>query len=164
MRVTILLILTTINLTTLGQGLNGKYQNYFGHHFEFNKDFTFKYDYRFDLRHDWATGRWSISDNIISIKFIAIYDTLVRPNKTDSLVLSSDEKANRIDETEFTVSMLSSGGQRIEESFNLVRKRKHLFPLDKKGRINRTRLKGIWPQKKWPWGYKTWPTYYFEES
>jgi hypothetical protein len=164
MRVTILLILTSFSLTTFGQGVTGKYQNYFGHYLEFNKNLTFRYDYKFDLIHDWATGRWTVSDDIIILEFIAIYDTLTRPNKADSLVLSIDEISNRINEEEFAISKLTSGGQHIEESFKLVQKRKRLFPIDKKGEIIRTRRRGIWPQKKWPWGYKTWPPYYFKES
>lgn len=114
--------------------------------------------------HDWATGYWTMSDDKIILEFIAIYDTLTKPNKADSLVLSIDERSNRINEEEFAISNLTSGGQKTEESFRLVQKRKRLFPLDKNGRIIRTRRRGIWPQKKWPWGYKTWPTYFFKES
>jgi hypothetical protein len=70
-----------------------------------NKDSTFRFDWRFDLIHDWATGR------TFNLKFIDVFDTLSRNNKPDSLVLSIDEKSSKINEEEFAQTALVSGGQ-----------------------------------------------------
>src|SRR5687768_6601720 len=106
MRVTTILILTLILTPASGQRLTGKYQDYFGHSLQLNNDSTFRFDWRFDLTHDWATVKWSSSDRLISFHFQNIYDTLSRIGKPDSLVLSLDETSNKIDEEEYATTML----------------------------------------------------------
>ena len=164
MRVTIIIVLTLFYVTALGQRSNEKYQDYFGHTLVLNTDSTFRFDWRFDLIHDWATGRWTISGRTIDLKFIDVYDTLSRLGKSDSLVLSIDEKSNKVNEEEFALTGLVSGGQHKDRFDNKFYQRgKRLYLIDKNGRPIRSRQRGIWPQKKW-WGYKTWPTYYKRDS
>ena len=147
--------------TACGQGLIGKYQDYHGHSLHFKEDSTFRFDWRFDLIHTWATGKWSVSGRTINFRFIDILDTLARPDKPDSLVLSLDEKSNRIDDQVFVTSLLVSEGQ-WRDGFDekLLRKGRRLFIINKNGKPERKRYRGIWPQKKWPFGYKKWPTWY----
>lgn len=160
MRVKIILIFTCFYITASGQRSTEKYQNYFGYTLALNGDSTFRFDWRFDLIQDWATGQWTVSGRTINLTFIDVYDTLSRPDKPDSLVLSIDEKSNKITEEELAQTRLVSGGQdkdRFGDRFYLRGKR--LFPTDKNGSPIKSRQRGIWPQKKW-WGYKTWPTFY----
>jgi hypothetical protein len=164
MRVTIILILTFFYVTAWGQRLTKKYQDRFGHTLVLKNDSTFRFDWRFDLVHNWTTGQWTLSGRTINLKFIDVYDTLSRPNKPDSLVLSIDEKSNKIIEGEFGQTRLVSGRQykdRFDDKF--YQRGKRLYPIDNNGRPIKTRQRGIWAQKKW-WGYKTWPIYYKRSS
>jgi hypothetical protein len=164
MRITTIILLTFVYVIALGQRSTKKYQDYFGHSLVLNNDSTFRFDWRFDMVHDWATGRWTISGRTITLKFIDVYDTLSRPGKPDSLVLSIDEKSNKITGDEFTQLGLLSGGQyknRFGDRF--YQRGKRLYNSDKNGRLIRSRLRGLWPEKKW-WGYKTWPTFYKIQS
>lgn len=164
MRVTTIIVLTFFYATASGQRLPEKYDDYFGHTLVLNTDSTFRFDWRFDMIHDWATGRWAISRRTINLKFIEVYDTLSRLGKPDSLVLSIDEKSNRINEEEFAQTALVSGGQHKDRFGDKYYQRgKRLYPTDKNGRPIKSRQRGIWPQKKM-WGYRTWPTYYIRTS
>jgi len=156
MRLTILLILTFIHLTISGQEYREKYQDYFGHSIELNKDSTFRCEWNFDLMYEWAIGKWTKSDQTIILKFIDVYDTLIKADKQDTLVLSIDEKPDRIEKEEFV-----SGGQH-KERFNDTFRQKgnRLYIINENGRLNRSRQKGIWPQRRFPFGYKKWPTFY----
>jgi hypothetical protein len=164
MRVSTILILTLFYLTASGQRSAEKYQDYFGHTLILNSDSTFRFDWKFDLIHDWASGRWTVSGRKINLNFVDVRDTLSRPDKPDSLVLSVDEKSNKINQEEFAQTRLVSGGQHKDRFVDKFYQRgKRLFPADKNGRPIKSRQRGIWPQKKW-WGYKKWPTYYKRES
>ncbi len=164
MRVTTVLILTFLYVTASGQSSTERYQDYFGNTLVLNSDSTFRFDWRFDLIHDWATGRWTTSGRKICLNFIDVYDTLSRPDKSDSLVLSLDEKSSKINQEEFAQTGRASGGQRKDRfSGRFYQRGKRLFPADKNGRPIKSRQRGIWVQKKW-WGYKTWPTNYKRES
>lgn len=157
-----LIIATT---ASRGQGLVGRYQNHFGRSLELRKDSTFRFDWKFDLVHDWATGRWTVSGKILTLEFIDVYDTLSRAGKPDSLVLSIDEHSNKINQDEFLVTLLTSGQQnkgRFSDKF--YNRGKRLFLVKKNGRPSRSRHSGIWRQKKWPWGYKKWPTFFVKEN
>ena len=165
MRVTTVPVFIFVYVTAWGQELTGKYQDYHGHSLELSRDSTFRFDWRFDLIHTWATGKWSASGRFINFQYISVLDTLQRTDKPDSLVLSLDDISNRIDEQRFMATLLVSGGQRSDEfSDKLFRKGKRLFFVDRNGKLNRKKYRGIWPQKKWPWGYKEWPTWYKKES
>ena len=164
MRVVTILILTFLSVAASGQSSTETYQDYFGHTLVLNSNSTFRFDWRFDLIHDWATGRWTTSGRKINLNFVDVYDTLSRSDKPDSLVLSLDEKSSKISQEEFAQTGLVSGGQHKDRfSDRFYQRGKKLFPADKNGRPIKSRQRGIWPQKKW-WGYKTWPTYYKRES
>jgi hypothetical protein len=165
MRLSTVIVLTFIYSGASGQVLTAKYRDYHGHRLQLNSDSTFRFDWRFDLIHSWATGKWSTSGRTINFQFKNVVDTLSRANKPDSLVLSLDEKSNRINDQEFLSTLLVSGGQQSEQFPNkLFKKGKRLFIIDKEGRLDRKRHRGIWPQKRWPFGYKKWPTLYKVES
>ena len=156
MRALIILTLTLHSLTALGQKWIGKYHDYFGHEIEFYKDSTFKYEYGFDLLHTWAIGKWTTQKDTIYLNFddSRVYDTLVRPNRPDSLIESRDEISSRIDEELFGMQQLSSGGQSSEGiTSRLIKRRGRLYMVDKKGRPINGRRKGFWSPKKWPVWY-----------
>lgn len=164
MRFLTVLVLMFICTSANGQVLTSEYRDYHGHRLKLYNDSTFRFDWRFDLIHSWVTGKWSTSGRTINFQFISIVDTVLRTYKPDSLVLSLDEKSNRVSEQEFLSTLLVSGGQQSEQfPKSLFKKGKRLFILDKEGRLNRKRYRGIWPQKKWPFGYKKWPTWYKEK-
>jgi hypothetical protein len=160
MKLTTLILLTIINIAASGQRLVGKYSAYYGHSLELRDDSTFRYDWHFDLASSWSVGQWKVSNKTVYLKFRNVYDTLTTDGKPDSLVLSSDEKSNRIKNDEFVIGLISSGGQ--GRSVNGITDRlairgKRLYQVDKSGRITRTRESGIWTKKKKP-------TYYFRVS
>jgi hypothetical protein len=156
--------MTFFYVTASGQRSTEKYHDYFGHNLVLNDDSTFRFDWRFDLIHEWATGQWTVSGRTINLKFIDVYDTLSRPDKPDSLVLSIDEESNKISEGEFAQTAFVSGGQHRDRfGIRFYRRGKRLFSTDKNGRPIKNRHRGIGPQKKW-WGYKTWPTFYKRET
>lgn len=113
MRATTILIFIFLYIQTSGQSLGRKYRDFSGHSLEFNSDSTFRFDWRFDLINTWATGRWTTSGRTINLQFVNIYDTLLRTDKPDSLVLSIDENSNKINDEEFASTMLVSGGQSV---------------------------------------------------
>jgi len=154
MRVLTILILTAISAS--GQDLIGKYKDHFGHSLTFNEDSTFRIDWRFDLAHTWAIGHWTMNNKIVNLEFITVYDTLVRENKTDTLVLSTDDKPSRIDNKEFISSLLVSSSQRNDDlTDRLLKKGKRLFLLDDNNKPVKTRQRGIWRKRKKPtWYFK----------
>ena len=160
MRLTTIILLIVINFIASGQSLTGKYNAYYGHSLELKDDSTFRYEWHFDLASSWSVGQWKVSSKTIYLNFKSIYDTLTRDGMPDSLVLSSDEKSNRIRNDEFVIGLISGGGQ--GRSVNGITDRlairgKRLYQLDKIGRIIRTRESGNWTKKKKP-------TYYFRAS
>lgn len=161
MKALFLILLTFSFLASSGQDLQGKYKDYFGHSLELNNDSTFKFEWRFDLIYNWAIGKWSIKGEVLTFNFITVYDTLKRASKPDSLVLSSGTTSNSIDESQFAESQLILGGQFKDRFPNkLKRKGKKLYLINFKGNISRSKQRGIWPQKRWVFGYKKWPIYY----
>ncbi len=157
MRLTTILLLTTISFVASGQRLTGKYNAYYGHSLELRVDSTFRYEWHFDLASSWSVGQWKVSNKTVYLNFTNVYDTLTRDGMPDSLVLSSDEKSNRIKNEEFVIGLISGGGQGRSVSGisdRLAIRGKRLYQVDKSGRIIRTRESGIWTKKKKP-------TYYF---
>jgi len=145
------LILMLLSFGACGQTLIGQYQDYFGHTLELKRDSTFRLDWRFDLAHTWATGRWGFSRETVSLKFIAVYDTLERSNKSDTLVLSSDERSNRVNEHDFAISLLASGGQRKDGiTSKLLQRGSRLIQVDTDGKLLIGKRRGIWRTKKKP--------------
>lgn len=150
-----------ISFEIRGQGITMKYKDYFGHSLELNEDSTFKFEWRFDLIYNWAVGKWSMTDEIIRFDFIDVFDTLVRDSKPDTSVLSIDPISNAINFDQYGLSLLISGGQdRDRFPTQLKKKGKRLYLVDKNGKVQKTRNKGIWPQKRLIIGYRRWPNYY----
>jgi hypothetical protein len=155
MRRLTILLLTTICISATGQSLTGKYNAYYGHSLELKDDSTFKYEWRFDLIKNWAVGQWTFSKDIVTLNFVDVYDTLVRPDKPDSLVLSLDDKSSKINIEEYGSTQLVSGGQHHSDiTDRLIVKRKRLYLMDNNGRPSKVKQRGIWTKKKRP-------TYYF---
>lgn len=118
-----------------GQGLKGKYKDYFGNTLELSKGSTFKIEWRFDLIYNWSTGNWTFSNNVLNLDFVNIYDTLIRTNQPDTLVLSIDLISSAIDEAQFAESALISGGQ-YQDGFphKLKKSGKRLYLVNHKGK------------------------------
>lgn len=158
MRLITLLLLTLIYTSVSGQRLTGKYNTYYGCSLELRADSTFKHDWHFDLASSWAVGQWTVSNGIVYLNFKSVYDTLVRENKPDSLVLSADEKSNKIDQTEFLSYLLSSGRQLPRNDNGLTNrlaiKRNRLYLVDKDWQLMKKKESNIGTKKKRP-------TYYF---
>ncbi len=139
--------------------LIGKYQNYFGSHIQINEDSTFSYSWHFDLMSSWSKGRWSIKNDTLYLKTIPIYDTLSYTDKTgkmvDSLVLSDDDKPERVTTPNF-IGMLSAGGQNRQACPDkLFYDGEKLFGITKQGRLIKEKLMGFWSKQKWvPWYFK----------
>src|SRR5690606_13046096 len=99
----------------------------------------------------WAVGTWTFTDNIVHLIFTDIYDTLARTAKPDSLVLSADEKSDRITGEEFAFSQLASGGQkRVGMTDQLVWRRNKLYLSAGNGQPLRWRFRESFGEKKRP--------------
>jgi len=146
-----IVILSTIIANATGQDLVGKYVAYYGHTLYLREDSTFRYEWKFDLASSWSVGTWKLKKGTLHLNIKPVLDTLTREGLRDSLVLSADEKSNRIHIDEFAITLISSGGQgraldRIPERL-AVRGRK-LHPLNAAGQIVRRREAGIWNKRK----------------
>ena len=130
------------------------YNNRFSKKIELKVDSIFIHNYRFDLASSWTTGKWRIQNDTIYLKTELIMDTLrIRnsENKSikDSLVLSADQRANRIESNEFIVSSLSSGGQnRIEPPKKLYWKKEKLYLINENGTLDLRKLKSFSTDRK----------------
>ena len=154
MRLTTILLLTIISISASGQRLTGKYRAYHGHSLELKADSTFRYEWSFDLFKTWGVGRWKFSDDMVRLGFVDIYDTLTRPNKQDSLVLSGDDKSTKLNPEEFLSSQLGSGGQHHSGiTDRLILKRQRLYLPDKNGRPFRGKQPGVFTKEKKPTWY-----------
>ena len=158
MRLTIAFLLTIISISTSGQRLTGKYAAYYGNSLELKDDSTFRYEWSFDLASSWTVGKWKVSNKTLYLTIVDVYDTLTREGKLDSLVLSSDDKSNRIKIEEFVGNLISGCGQnrKVDRVTNrLAIRGKRLYLMSKTGQVLRTKESGIWDRKKRP-------TYYFK--
>ena len=81
----------------------GEYRAYYGHNLELKDDATFRYESRFDLASSWAVGQTKVSNRMVYLNLKNVYDTLTMEGKSDVLILSSDEKSNRIKIDEFVI-------------------------------------------------------------
>jgi len=135
----------------------GNYDDQFSGSIELKKDSTFIYDYTFDISSSWTTGKWKSYNDTIYLNCKLILDSLqirdVNGSKIkDSLVLSADHKANRIELNEYITSSLSSAGQnRVKLPKKLYWKRKKLFRINDNGTLDLRKIKAFWSDKK----YKT---------
>ena len=137
----------------------GQYRDYFGSQIDLKGDKSFKYTFSFDMSGSWTKGIWTMSGDTVELQMIPTYDTLSQPNLTgiasDSLVLSGDEKAERITQAEFIATILSSGGQnRMKYPDKLLFRKGRLYTI-RNGKLVTGKQIGIWTNKKYnPWFFK----------
>ena len=117
MKLTEIILILLISKLTFGQNkYAGIYNNRFSESIELNSDSTFIHKWGFDLASSWTIGKWNVKNDTIYLKVELVKDTLqIRDSENnvvrDSLVISSDQKIDRIEQNEFIISSLSSGGQ-----------------------------------------------------
>jgi hypothetical protein len=98
-----------------------------------------------------------VKNDTVYLETIPILDTLQIRNEEgrvvrDSLVLSSDQKADRIEQIEIVASTISSGGQnRIKLPKKLYRKKNKLYFINHDGTLDMRKIRGIRTNRK----YKT---------
>lgn len=135
----------------------GIYKDKFSESLELKDDSTFIHKWRFDLSSSWTTGKWNVKNDTIYLTTEFVMDTLSIRNSEnkvihDSLVISSDHKTERIEQNEFLISTLSSGGQnRYEPPNKLFWKRNKLYRISENGTLDLRKVKAFCNNKK----YKT---------
>jgi hypothetical protein len=135
----------------------GIYRDRFTDRIELKADSTFIHKYSFDLSSSWTIGKWRFRNDTIYLNPKLIMDTLQIRNSAnkiikDSLVLSSDQKSNRIEFNEHILSQITSGGQnRTKPPKKLFWKKEKLYRVKSNGNLDLRRLKQFWTRKK----YKT---------
>ena len=141
---------------TFGQkSIVGNYYSRINGTIELKPDSTFLHKYRFDLSSSWTKGKWKTDNDTIYLTTELVMDTLqIRNSKNkvirDSLVLSTDQKTNRIEQNEYIISTLSGGGQnRVEPPNKLFLKRKKLYFINENGTLDLRKLKGMWTDRKY---------------
>ena len=134
-----------------------EYYDMFGERIEFFRDSTFKFTWNFDLSGSWTIGSWQLLNDTIFLKPILIMDTLtIRDSNNnllrDSLVLSPDQNVDRIEMLEYTMGLISGGGQNRRQPPNkLFLKKEKLFRILDNGNLDKSRSKAFLKKKK----YKT---------
>lgn len=137
----------------------GSYRDYFGSHIQLNADSTFKYIWHFDLLGSWTKGTWFIKKDTVYFHMIPTYDTLsyYTPEglTVDSLILSTDEKAERFTQEQYAGIGLSSGGQnRMPYPEKMFYKHERLYNI-KNQKLAKKKLRGFWSKRKYiPWYFK----------
>src|SRR5579875_377071 len=116
MNILTLILLLTLSFDLFGQDkIVGHYRDYFGSRIQLNSDNTFKYTWNFDMSASWTKGAWTLAGDTIYFHMVPTYDTLSQTKSngitSDTLILSTDEIAERFTQTEFAAMLLSSGGQ-----------------------------------------------------
>ena len=135
----------------------GIYKDRFSESIELKSDSTFIHKWQFDLASSWTMGKWNVINDTIYLKTELVMDTLqIRnlENKVvrDSLVLSSDQKSERIEQNEFIGSLISGGGQnRYEPPTKMYWKRNKLYRISENGTLDQRKVKAFWADKN----YKT---------
>ena len=164
MRLIKLILILLISNLTFGQNKYvGIYNNQFLESIELKSDSSFTHKWRFDLVSSWTNGKWKIINDTIYFKTELVMDTIQIRNSEnkvvrDSLVLSIDQKPNRIELDEFQISLISSGSQNhYKPPQKLYWKKNRLYRIKLNGTLDLRRIKGFWTNKK----YKT---YYRKET
>lgn len=162
MRLITLIMILLFTKVSIGQiVIEGMYSDRFGEKIELKSDSTFVHTYRFDLASSWTIGKWRTSNDTIYLVTQIVKDTLqIRDAEgrkvKDSLVISSDKKSSRIENGEYIIDLISSGGQnRVKPPEKLFRKRGRLYRFREGGSLDVRRLKAFWINKR----YRT----YFEK-
>jgi hypothetical protein len=158
MILTELILILLISKLTFGQNKYvGIYNNRFSESIELKSDSTFMHKWQFDLASSWTTGKWNVKNDTIYLKTELVMDTLqIRDSENnvirDSLVISSDQKNDRIERNELIISSLSSGGQnRYELPTKMYWKRNKLYRINENGTLDQRKVKAFWTDKR----YKT---------
>ena len=158
MRLTEIILILLISKSTFGQNKYvGIYNGRFSESIELKADSTFAHNWRFDLSASWTTGKWHVKNDTIFLKTELVMDTLqIRDSEnnviSDSLVISSDQKIDRIERNELIISSLSSGGQnRYKPPTKMYWKRNKLYRINENGTLDQRKVKAFWTDKK----YKT---------
>ncbi len=155
--ITIILFLI-LTVSSSGQVIKtGKYHNFFSSELTLNPDSTYYYAYHFDLSSSWSSGKWTINNDTIYLINIPIFDTVnyndsigsFKPSPGDSLILSMDQKSERISSGSAIISLICSGGQnRSPNPVKLVYKKEKLFEVGQNGKLIKKRIYCPFRQKK----------------
>ncbi|MFI1770312.1 hypothetical protein [Thalassobellus citreus] len=158
MRLTELILILLISKVCFGQDKYiGFYYDRFHETIELKADSTFIHNYRFDLSSSWTTGKWKSKNDTIYLTTILVKDTVRLMNSShktinDSLVLSADQKIDRIEPNEYFLNQISSGGQnRQNPPRKLFWKKERLYRIKENGNLDLSKAKQFWTRKK----YKT---------
>ena len=161
MKILTLILLLTLSFDLFGQDkIVGRYRDYFGSRIQLNSDKTFKYTWNFDMSASWTKGTWTLIGDTIYFHMVPTFDTLSQTKTngitSDTLILSTDEIAERFTQTEFAAMLLSSGGQnQMTYPEKLVFKKGRLYKI-LNGKLVVKKQKGFWTGKKWdPWFFKS---------
>jgi hypothetical protein len=140
--VRVLLFLTLVGCASKHSQMAGVYTSDFNQRIKLKSDSTFYHNWGFDLGSSWSVGKWRISKDTLYLNTELVMDTLQVQNLetnsvTDSLVISTDNKVNRIENSEYLISMLSSGGQnRVKPPTVLIKKRKKIYIISQSKKSN----------------------------
>jgi hypothetical protein len=157
---TIAFLLSLSLCLTAQDNVIGRYRDYFGNRIQLNADNTFKYTWNFDMSASWTKGVWTLKNDTVFFRMVAIFDTLSHVNSNnftiDTLILSDDEISERITAIQSAGIGLSSGGQnRMTYPDKLLFKKGRLFKIQN-GSIVVKKQKVFWTSSKWPpWYYKS---------
>jgi hypothetical protein len=162
----ILIVLATHETILQGQNnVFGTYRDNFGSKLILNSDSTYKYTHSFDLSSSWSIGKWSLRKDTIIFSNTVIYDTItthcysingeMRTSRTNpKLTLSIDEKSDAISDLDDALTQISGGGQnRYPQPMKLFFENNKLYEINKNGKPNRKRIKGLMTQKKFESSY-----------
>lgn len=158
----IFLIFLTNNYLTFAQAnISGNYKNNFGNTLKLLSDSTFRFTWSFDLAASWTNGNWSVKRDTLYFNPIFVYDTVSLFNKEnvwlkDTLVLSFDEKSNKIKPGEIILNeVFSSGQNRCPVPSKLFFRNNKLYEIDKFGRLIKKKKRGFLSKKKYiPWYFR----------
>jgi hypothetical protein len=135
----------------------GRYRDYFGNRIELKPDSTFKYTWHFDLQSSWTKGTWTVVKDTVFLYMVPVFDTLHYTNRNnlsvDTLILSPDEKPERI--SAIDNSVLLSYGQNYRVYPDKLFSRKEKLYKIRNGSLVKKKQKGIRTSKMWnPWYFK----------
>lgn len=83
-------------------------------------------------------------------------DTLTRTMEPDTLVLSLDQRVERITEEQFAINSITSGGQLPDYApTKLVSRKERLYNFNQNGKFRKSKIKGLFTKKKFdPWYFR----------
>ena len=161
MKLLTITFLLTLSLNLFSQDkIVGRYRDYFGSRIQLNSDNTFKYTWNFDMSASWTKGIWTLTGDTVYFYMVPTYDTLSQTKSngitSDTLILSTDEIAERFTQAEFSAMLLSSGRQnRMTYHQKLVVKKERLYKI-LNGKLVVKKQNGFRTGKKWdPWFFKS---------